>query len=192
MAPATPTIASLRAAALTVVLAIQLLLAIPSADRLDADAVPSIVVAGAQALERTRQAVLWPWRPVRRGTGTGQAWGMFAQPDRRPRRLEVAVRGADGDWTDVIRKNDGPTPAFLRDRRIRALYDTAPDEGSPAYWAFTRWVGRTVLDEHPAATAVRVRLVESDTTDPWLPADPEQTVFLERIHQRYALYEEPE
>lgn len=191
MAPGSTPTARIRASLLAVVLATQVLLAFPAVGRLDVEAVPTVVVYGATALDRVRHALLTPWRPIQRLTGTGQSWGMFAQPDRRPRRLEVAVRTADGDWTSVIRKNSGSTPEFLRDRRIRALYDTAPDDGSPRYWTFTRWLGRVVLEDHPEATEVRVRLVETVTTDPWLPTDPAETVFLERIHRRYALFEEP-
>jgi hypothetical protein len=171
------------------VLVLQLLLAVPGHERLDVERAPAWVVRIGTAFDRVRTTVLSPWRPVQRATGTGQSWGMFAQPDRRPRRLEAWIE-VDDRWVRAWSKHDAAMPRALRDRRIRALYDTAPDEGSPSYWAFTRWAGRLVLATHPDATRVRLQLVETHTTDPWTPADPTETVVLDRTHTRAALFAE--
>lgn len=133
-----------------------------------------------------------PVRAVLRWTGTGQSWAMFAVPDRTPRTLEIHAE-VDGDWVPVFVKNVVDHPVIgprVRDRRIRALYDSAPESGSPGWWNFSRWVGRLALQGEPRATRVRVRVVEGVTTDPWLPADPTATVLLERIHGRAALLAE--
>lgn len=184
----------LRAVLLTLVLGWMVLLALPSTERLDHARLgtPTALKAVAQQWEQVRSALVLPITPVLRLTGTGQSWAMFATPDRHPRRLEVHVE-TDAGWQRVFRKNH-PDDRFLgntlRYRRVRALYDTTPDDGSVAYWEFTRWVGRRALLEHPDATRVRIRLLESHTPSPWEPADPEVAVHLERIHTRLALFPE--
>lgn len=181
-----------RAAVLTGVLLLNVLIALPSPDRLDHDRLGSAswVRSLAHGLAEGRRALLRPLVPVVEVFGVDQGWAMFASPDRTPNRLEVHADRGEG-WEPVFVKNQLDHPALgpmLRDRRIRALYDTVPDGGSAAWWNLTLLVGRRLMDGDPTVQRVRVRLLESTTTAPWEPADPAVRARLVRVHDRLDVY----
>lgn len=183
---------TVRAVVITGVLATAFVVALPSPDRIDHDRIgtPGPLRELATVAAGARRALLRPLVPVVEVFGVDQGWGMFATPDRTPNRLEVHVE-RDGRWEPVFVKNRVDHPVigpFVRDRRIRALYDTMPDEGSPAWWNLTLRLGRMVMERDPDVERVRVRLVQTTTTDPWEPADPRPRVRLERVHDRVAVF----
>lgn len=53
-----------------------------------------------------RRTVVQPLKPVYRLTGTGQQWGLFTYPDVYPHQLEVAGREGAGPWKVLYRGND--------------------------------------------------------------------------------------
>lgn len=111
------------------------------------EALGAHVQGGARRIHRARQQLLAPARPVLRVTGTGQAWGLFANPDLRPRRLSF---GPTED-APVFRTNDPlrrEAAGVVGYRRVRALYD-APGTRLRATPSL-RWLARWLLDRHRA------------------------------------------
>ena len=72
-----------------------------------------------------RGAVMKPFRPLLRLTGTGQGWGLFTYPNTHPHRLVIEVE-RDGKFEVVYRALD-PEHAYLEPqltfRRVRGVYD---------------------------------------------------------------------
>lgn len=116
----------------------------------------------------THRALLRPFRPMFRYTGTGQGWGLFANPDIFPSRLEIrAQRG--GDWQTVYLRLD-PMHRWGADvltfRRVRGIYDAGGYGKRPQapYRRFADWIGRRLLESDPEVTAVEVRMLRTHTT----------------------------
>jgi len=109
-----------------------------------------------------RKAVLRPWYPLRRVTGTGQSWGLFAFPEPHAGRLVVRGRAVDGDWETLFSApdGDGRLGERLRFRRVRGIYDDAGDRPKPGtLWRrFSRWVATEVFAERPDLDEVEVRI----------------------------------
>jgi hypothetical protein len=109
-----------------------------------------------------RHTVLRPWHPLRRLTGTGQAWGLFAYPEPATGRLVVEAHTAQG--TEQLYRAPGDGDAALVEvlayRRMRGIYDDASDRPTPRkiYHRFGQWVAAGVMTERPGVTAVEVRL----------------------------------
>lgn len=128
------TAADRRAALLLVVIAVQLVQAIPIPSRVrrsdfETDYAKEELAAWVEALGRwgietppaqlaetfftvgsvaaeARRTLVAPLRPVYRLSGTGQQWGLFTYPDVYPHQLEVAARAGAGPWTILYRGND--------------------------------------------------------------------------------------
>ena len=137
----------------------------------------------------TRSAIMGPFRPILRLTGTGQAWALFAYPDRYPNLLQVEVRQPDGSWELVYASAD-PEHAFMAPqfafRRVRGVYDTAAAKGAPGkvYDRFADWVAREALEAWPEATDARVKMVQRRVTLPGEPADADEKTRLVRLRSR--------
>lgn len=137
----------------------------------------------------TRSALMGPFRPLLRLTGTGQAWALFAYPDRYPNLLQVEVRRPDGTWSLVYAAAD-PEHTFLADRfafrRVRGVYDTAAAKGSPGkvYDRFADWVAREAFAAWPEATDVRVKMVQRRVNLPGEQAEAEEKTRLVRLRSR--------
>lgn len=137
----------------------------------------------------TRNAVVEPVRPLLRLTGTGQAWALFAYPERYPNHLQIEIRGAGGDWELIYAAAD-PEHDFLADqlafRRVRGVYDTAASRGSPgaAYDRFADWVAREVFAAYPDAADVRIKMLQKRVTLPDEVANEEEKTRLVRLRSR--------
>jgi len=125
-----------------------------------------------------RKAVMAPWKPFLRFTGTGQSWGLFAYPDPYAGRLIIRSRDAKGDWTEHFRapaEGDDWLVARMLFRRVRGVYDDAGDRARPgkAHDRFVNWVAREIFLREPEAQSVEVRfdVTEVLTPDegPWEP-----------------------
>lgn len=111
-----------------------------------------------------RQVTMAPIRPLKRVTGTGQSWGLFAYPDPYAGRLVVDVRADKEEW--VTRFSAPGTlggdrlSQQLRYRRVRGIYDDLGDRPKPSsmYNRFADWVAWQIFTENPEITAVQVRL----------------------------------
>ncbi len=116
------------------------------------------------ATRSARRAVLRPWAPFRRLTGTGQGWGLFAYPDPFAGRLTIVERleGEDA-WRDYYLApapaSDGLTAA-LRYRRVRGVWDDAGDRPRPrkVYDHFVDWIAHRRFSADPSLGAIEVRL----------------------------------
>jgi hypothetical protein len=149
----------------------------------------SLVNGTADVCIGARDAVLEPFRPLLRLTGTGQAWALFAYPERYPNHLQVEVREPSGDWQLVYAAAD-PEHRFLADqlafRRIRGVYDTAASRGAPgaSYDRFTDWVAREAFAAYPGATDVRVKMLQKRVTLPDEDISEEEKTRLVRLRSR--------
>lgn len=115
------------------------------------------------AMRKGRRAVLAPWAPFRRITGTGQGWGLFAYPDPYAGRLVVAERVQDAGWETFYtapQTEGGLLTQQLRYRRIRGIWDDAGDRVRPreVYDRFATWIARRRFEERADIELVEVRL----------------------------------
>lgn len=116
-----------------------------------------------------RATLLGPLRPFFRLTGTGQAWGLFAYPDRYPVRLVVEGRAGEGEWTRLYAAHD-PEATFGADvftyRRIRGVYDGNAERGTRVWERFCTWAALEVFAARPEVTEVRVSFRRVHTFEP--------------------------
>ncbi len=156
----------------------------------DADELVGLVNSVGQVCVDVKAAIMGPFRPLLRVTGTGQAWALFAYPDRYPNLLQVEVRRGGADWETVYAAAD-PDHTFLAEqfsfRRVRGVYDTAAAKGSPGkvYDRFVDWVAREVFERWPDATDVRVKMLQKRVTLPTeMPDEEEPKARLVRLRTR--------
>jgi len=153
------------------------------------DQLLDLVNAAADLSLGVRDVVIEPFRPLLRITGTGQAWALFAYPERYPNHLQIEVREPAGGWRLVYAAAD-PERRFLADqlafRRIRGVYDTAASRGAPgaAYDRFTDWVAREAFAAYPDATDVRVKMLQKRVTLPDEDPAEEEKTRLVRLRSR--------
>lgn len=141
------------------------------------------LVAAGEAGAAVRNAVVKPFAPVMRLTGTGQAWGLFTYPNTLPHTLVIAAERG-GQWEELYRALD-PEHAFLEPqltyRRMRGVYDDNASKVRPSYDNFTRWVGRQVFAAYPDATRVKVYMERRHVLPPGQPPDPEVKIRLSKV-----------
>ncbi len=145
---------------------------------------------------RFRKAVMGPFRPVKRWTGTGQSWGLFAFPDPYPGRLVLSGRPADGEWVEVYRapaEGDGWLLDQLLYRRVRGVWDDAGDRSKPGtvFNRFADWAAGRLFEDHPEWSEVSIRV---DRLHVLLPDEgewPKETVRHERFRRRAELESRP-
>jgi hypothetical protein len=113
--------------------------------------------------------LLLPFRPLFKYTGTGQGWGLFANPDNFPSRLEIRARRAGSDWQTVYLRLD-PQHTWAVDvltyRRIRGIYEANGYGKRPnaPYKRFASWIARRLLAVDPSVEEVEVRMLRTHTT----------------------------
>lgn len=154
------------------------------------DDLVSLVNVIGQACVDTKAAIMGPFRPLLRVTGTGQAWALFAYPERYPNMLQIEVREPSGDWT-LVYGATSPDHTFLAEqlafRRVRGVYDTAAAKGSPGkgYDRFVDWVAREAFARWPEATDVRVKMLQRRVNLPSeIPDEAEDKARLVRLRAR--------
>ena len=112
---------------------------------------------------RFRKASMAPLRPIKRLTGTGQSWGLFAYPDPYAGRLVIEAREKKGEW-QVLFSAPGSSgdelSRLMRYRRVRGIYDDNGDRPKPGslYNRFVDWVAWDIFERQPKIDAVQVRL----------------------------------
>ena len=127
------------------------------------------VISVTSVIAGIHRAPLKPLRPIFRLTGTGQGWGLFANPDNFPSRLEIRVKRADGTWSTVYRRLD-PEHRWAVDlltyRRVRGIYEADGFGKKPSsnYRRFADWIGERLLQADPDAQEVEVRMMRTHTT----------------------------
>lgn len=133
-----------------------------------------------------RGAVIKPFRPLMRITGTGQGWGLFTYPNTHPHRLVIEVE-RDGEFQVVYRALD-PEHTYLEPqltfRRVRGVYDDNASKVRPSYESFARWVARHAFEDWPDATRVRVKMIRTHVVTPGQEPDPKAEVRLVRVVKR--------
>ncbi len=128
---------------------------------------------------RFRAAFLKPWAPLRRWTGTGQSWGLFAYPYPDAGRLVVEGLSAERERVVLYQAPGEGEPWLVRRleyRRVRGVYDDAGDRARPraVYRSLARWVAREVFARHPELDTVEVRLDLVWATLPGAGEEPPQ------------------
>jgi hypothetical protein len=133
-----------------------------------------------QVFARAHRAVLAPFHPIFRLTGTGQGWALFTNPDTHPARLEIRVRRG-ASWEVLYRRLDPAhdwNASLLAFRRIRGVYDAGGARSKPRgpYKRFAAWIAARALADLPDVDEVEVRTLRTHTTLPGSPPDPKVEV----------------
>jgi hypothetical protein len=132
-----------------------------------------------------RGALLDPFKPWFRVTGTGQGWGLFTYPDSFPHQLVVEVH--TGAWRTVYAGLD-PDAGWMRDqlayRRIRGVYDGNTRKPGPSYDTFVAWVAARAFADFPDADQARIGFVRLHSTAPGVPKDSERSPRFQRTVHR--------
>lgn len=156
----------------------------PSAEQL-----LGLVNQAAKATSSVRRALVAPAKPLMRFTQTGQAWALFAYPDRFPQRLVVEGRAGEGAWETLYRGLDpahqvvGPEVRF---RRVRGVYDTVTGRDKPGktYERFVDFVADRAFAARPDLDQVRVLMVQFHVELPDSTATRPEVVRLTRTRER--------
>ncbi len=157
-----------------------------------------------EAATRFRRASMAPLRPIKKLTGTGQSWGLFAYPDPYAGRLVIEAREKKGEW-QVLFSAPGSgrdeLGRLLRYRRVRGIYDDNGDRPKPGslYNRFADWVAWDIFERRPEIDAVQVRLdlvriIPPGTGDGVPIADKRRharmrfrAALTKRLHERWSL-----
>lgn len=132
------------------------------------------------------RALKRPLHPLRRWTGTGQGWALFAVPARHSPRFEIRVRREGQVDSELLFLHLDPEHGWweqrLVHRRLRGLWN---EEGrrripSPAYRRFAGWIADRVFEEQPDVQEVTVLQRITHTTLPGEPPD-------ERVEERHRI-----
>lgn len=145
-----------------------------------------LAIRSSEVTSELRDAVVKPFRPLLRITGTGQGWGLFTYPNTHPHRLVIEVE-RDGEFQVVYRALD-PEHDYLEPqltfRRVRGVYDDNASKVRPSYESFARWVARQAFEDWPDATRVRVKMIRTHVVTPGQAADPKAETRLVRVVKR--------
>jgi hypothetical protein len=145
-----------------------------------------LAIESSTVTSELRTAVIKPFRPLLRITGTGQGWGLFTYPNTHPHRLVIEVE-RDGKFEVVYRALD-PDHTYLEPqltfRRVRGVYDDNASKVRPSYESFARWVARHAFEDWPDATRVRVKMIRTHVVTPGQAADPIAETRLVRVVKR--------
>ena len=126
------------------------------------ETIEGALVVGALAID-FRKFTMAPLRPIKKLTGTGQSWGLFAYPDPYAGRLVIDVREEKEEWQTLFSapgSGFGTLTQKMRYRRVRGIYDDNGDRPRPGalYNRFADWVAWEIFQEHPEVDAVQIRL----------------------------------
>jgi len=114
------------------------------------------------AIDKARNKLLVPFRPIGEATRVRQRWKLFAGASRKRYRMRIEARTSPAaEWQLVYRVLDdehdfmaGP----IEYRRTRGAWNPHSTHGPRGgYSSFCTWVGRRVLDAFPAYSEVRVQ-----------------------------------
>jgi hypothetical protein len=129
----------------------------------------------AASIERTRGWVVRPIDPWMAFTQTWQGWRLFGMPDERPYALKVAVRR--GGKEEVIYQSGVPdkrwNASLFEYRRVRALYNPGNSGPPSTYAGFGSRISEQIFEEMPDVDRVVISLLQTHTTLPGEPPDPE-------------------
>jgi hypothetical protein len=122
------------------------------------------MVEAVETLDRTRNKLLKPFRPIGELAGLRQRWKLFSGASRNRFRMWIEARrdlGRD-EWEILYRPLDDEH-MFLHDqleyRRVRGAWNPSTSYGPRSgYHSFCTWVANRVFDADPAYQEVRVRM----------------------------------
>jgi hypothetical protein len=156
----------IRAALITLALAVGLVAGLP----LPADAhlpkVPGWYARLVPGLRRVQELVLTPFRPLSETFVLTQRWNLFA--GAKTRRYWLSLEGretASGRWRLLYRPHDPEHDAdsdALEYRRVRGAWNPRGLGPQPGYAAFVSFEARRLLAARPELGAVRARIEEID------------------------------
>jgi hypothetical protein len=123
----------------------------------------------ASGYEEVRDAVLEPFQPYFRHTGTWQSWKMFVAPHRYPSRLEIEVDRGNGFEPVFVERSataEWMRPWFDHDRMRSAVFRYGWAHYRTSRGVFADWVYERALDDFDDVRAVRVVFVKYRTPSP--------------------------
>jgi hypothetical protein len=127
------------------------------------DEVAEVGLAVGEVAIGFRKGALAPFKPLKRITGTGQAWGLFAYPDPASGRLVIRGRGEGEEWELLAKLPGEGDPAQVRRlqyRRLRGVWDDAGDRPNPGklHTRFVNWIASDMLTRRPDLDQIEVRI----------------------------------
>jgi hypothetical protein len=107
-----------------------------------------------------QRAVLWPVAWIGPTLRVNQRWALYQNPAGERSRLWTEGQTADLTWHVYYRAADpdhDEDASVLEPARMWGIYE--PNQGAPpGYVRFCHWITTRLLDHHPEAVAVRIRL----------------------------------
>jgi hypothetical protein len=126
-------------------------------------------------LTRAHRIAITPIEPWLAFTQTWQGWRLFGMPDERPYALELSVE-RDGKPEVIYLSGDSERTAYaslLEYRRVRAMYNPGHRGPPVTYRGFGKRLSERIFDDMPDVDRVTLTLIQSHTTLPGEPPDPE-------------------
>ena len=120
------------------------------------------MVKAVDAIDRARNKLLVPFRPIGDAARIRQRWKLFAGASRKRYRMRIDARtGPTAEWQLVYRVLDDDhdfMAGSIEYRRVRGAWNPHSTHGPRGgYGSFVTWVGHRVLAAYPAFTEVRVQ-----------------------------------
>lgn len=117
-----------------------------------------------------RKWFLAPVIPVLQSAALRQHWNLFLTVSDEAFRMRIEVQGLnDQAWRLVYHTHELDElglESLLSARRVRVIYNPNKYGAQPRYEAFTGWLARRVLREHPELGALRVSMERLYIGDP--------------------------
>lgn len=116
-----------------------------------------------------RDAVVKPFKPYCKYTGTSQSWRMFVAPHRYPARLHIDVQ-IGREWQTVYVRGDREhawkRPQLDHNRMRAQIFRLSWPGYGRTYSHFTVWLAREAARDFPDARGIRVRFFRYRTRSP--------------------------
>jgi hypothetical protein len=155
-----------RAALLTLVMAVGLVAGLPFPGDQQLSEVPRWYARLVPSLRRAQELVLTPFRPLPDTLVLVQRWNLFS--GARTERYWLSLEGreaATGRFVVLYRPHDSEhatDAAAMEYRRVRGAWNPRGLEPPSGYAAFVTFEARRLLMEHPDLDAVRARIEKID------------------------------
>jgi len=126
--------------------------------------VPGAMVGAIDELDRVRQVLLRPFRPIGALAGLRQRWKLFSGASRHRFRMWIETRGGEpgATWQLRYRPLDDDHAWFadqLEYRRVRGAWNPSTSHGPRGgYGPFVTWVAGELFARDAAVVEVRVRM----------------------------------
>jgi hypothetical protein len=153
--------ARLRAALITLAMAVGLVAGLPVPGEKDLARLPGPLRPLAAQFGPVQAFLMQPFRFIGDWLFIGQRWNLFAGAKTDRYWLLIEGQARDGKWLPLYRPHD-PSHALFADeleyRRLRAAWNPRGSSATGGYDPFVTFIARRIFAAKPEISAVRVRL----------------------------------